>query len=176
MEKRSLMVYDRRQVIKMADFEKLVGLLAERHMTVSAAESCTGGRFAAAIVDVPDASKVLGYSFVTYSEEAKHELVGVPMETIETFGVVSEEVARAMALGAAQAGHAQAGVGITGFAGPAGGTEKAPVGTVCFGVCAGDECRTYTVRYGNIGRNAVRANAVDFAAEKLTELLEHDET
>ena len=153
----------------MADFEKLVRLLAERNMCVSAAESCTGGRFAAAIVDVPDASKVLGFSFVTYSAEAKHELVGVPMETIEREGVVSEPVAEAMARGAAKAGHAEAGVGITGFAGPAGGTEKAPVGTVCFGVCVNGTCRTFTVRYGNIGRNEVRARAVDFAAEQLTE-------
>ena len=140
-------------------------------MTVSAAESCTGGRFAAAIVDVPDASRVLGYSFVTYSEAAKHDLVGVPTETIEACGVVSEEVAEAMARGAAKAGHAEAGVGITGFAGPAGGTEKAPVGTVCFGVCANGICRTFTVRFGNIGRNAVREKAVDFAAERLMELL-----
>ncbi len=158
----------------MADFQRLVDLLIERHMTVSAAESCTGGAFAAGIVSVPDASRVLGFSFVTYSEAAKHELAGVPTETIETYGVVSEEVAQAMARGAAQAGHADAGVGITGFAGPAGGTEKAPVGTVCFGVCVKDRCRTFTVRYGNIGRNTVRAKAVDFAAEKLTELLEHD--
>lgn len=160
----------------MADFEKLVRLLADRHMTVSAAESCTGGLFAASIVDVPDASKVLEYSFVTYSEAAKQELVGVPMETIERFGVVSEPVAEAMARGAAKAGHAQVGIGITGIAGPSGGTKNTPVGTVCIGVCVKDANKTYTVHYGNIGRNKVRARAVDFAAEKLTELLEHDET
>ena len=159
----------------MADFEKLIDLLARRNMTVSAAESCTGGRFAAAIVDVPDASKVLGYSFVTYSEEAKHDLVGVPMETIRRYGVVSEPVAEAMARGAAAAGRAEAGVGITGFAGPAGGTEEAPVGTVCFGVYAKGVCRTFTVHYGNIGRNEVRSRAVDFAADKLAELLQDDE-
>ncbi len=158
----------------MADFEKLVRLLADRHMTVSAAESCTGGLFAASIVDVPDASKVLGYSFVTYSEEAKHALVGVPMEMIERFGVVCEPVAEAMARGAAGAGHADVGVGITGFAGPSGGTEDCPVGTVCFGVCVKGECRTYTVRFGNIGRNEVRRKAVAFACEKLTEQLEEE--
>ena len=156
----------------MCDFNKLVGLLSEKHYTVSAAESCTGGLFAASIVDVPDASKVLGYSFVTYSEEAKHELVGVPMETIERFGVVSEPVAEAMARGAANAGHAEVGVGITGFAGPSGGTEDCPVGTVCFGVCVKETCRTYTVRFGNIGRNEVRQKAVAFACDKLTEQLD----
>lgn len=155
----------------MADFQKLVDLLIERHMTVSAAESCTGGAFAAGVVSVPDASRVLGFSFVTYSEAAKHELVGVPMETIEEYGVVSEEVADAMARGAAQAGHADVGVGITGFAGPAGGTEKAPVGTVCFGFCVKGDCRVYRRRFADLPRNEVRALAVDFAAQTLTELL-----
>ncbi len=155
----------------MADFQKLVDLLIERHMTVSAAESCTGGAFAAGVVSVPDASRVLGFSFVTYSEAAKHELVGVPMETIEEYGVVSEEVADAMARGAAQAGHADVGVGITGFAGPAGGTDKAPVGTVCFGFCVKGDCRVYRRRFADLPRNEVRALAVDFAADTLTELL-----
>ena len=158
--------------LKMCDFNKLVCLLSGKHYTVSAAESCTGGLFAASIVDVPDASKVLGYSFVTYSEEAKHELVGLPMETIERFGVVSEPVAEAMARGAAKAGHAEVGVGVTGFAGPSGGTEDCPVGTVCFGVCVKGACRTYTVRFGNIGRNEVRQKAVAFACEKMTEQLD----
>ena len=155
----------------MADFQKLVDLLIERRMTVSAAESCTGGAFAAGIVSVPDASRVLGFSFVTYSEAAKHELVGVPTETIDTYGVVSEEVADAMARGAAIAGHADVGVGITGFAGPAGGTEKAPVGTVCFGFCINGNCRVYRRRFADLPRNEVRALAVDFAADTLTELL-----
>ncbi|MBQ6065541.1 MAG: CinA family protein [Clostridia bacterium] len=157
----------------MADFQKLADLLIERNMTVCAAESCTGGAFAAGVVSVPDASRVLEYSFVTYSEAAKHELVGVPTETIDTYGVVSEEVARAMARGAAAAGHADVGVGITGFAGPSGGTEKAPVGTVCFGFCLKGDCRVYRKRFVGLPRNEVRARAVDFAADKLTELLEN---
>ncbi|MBQ6117854.1 MAG: CinA family protein [Clostridia bacterium] len=159
----------------MADFERLVNLLARRGMTVCAAESCTGGLFAARVVDVPDASKVLDRSFVTYAAEAKRELVGVPAETIARYGVVSEPVAEAMARGAALAGKAQAGVGITGLAGPSGGTEDCPVGTVCFGICVNGKCRVYTARFGNIGRNAVRDKAADFAAERLTEWLEEDE-
>ena len=159
----------------MADFDRLVKLLAARGMTVSAAESCTGGLFAARIVDVPDASKVLGYSFVTYSEQAKRELVGVSPETIARYGVVSEPVAEAMARGAARTGHAEAGVGITGVAGPSGGTEDCPVGTVCFGICVKETCRTFTARFGNIGRNSVRDKAADFAAERLTELLEDED-
>ena len=76
-----------------------------------------------------------------------------------------------MARGAAAAGHADAGVGITGFAGPSGGTEKAPVGTVCFGFYLQDECRAFTRHFDGLDRNGVRAAAVDFAAETLTELL-----
>lgn len=155
----------------MADFQKLVELLIERNMMIAAAESCTGGAFAAGIVSVPDASRVMGFSFVTYSEQAKHDLVGVPTETIDAYGVVSEEVADAMARGAAVAGHADVGVGITGFAGPAGGTEKAPVGTVCFGFCINENCRVYRKRFKDLSRNEVRARAVDFAAQTLEELL-----
>ena len=105
-------------------FHELVNLLAQRGWTVCAAESCTGGLFAAGIVSVPDASKVLERSFVTYSEQAKTELVGVPPETIENFGVVSEETAAAMAEGAAAAAGADVGVGITGYAGPGGGDRR----------------------------------------------------
>lgn len=156
----------------MADFNLLVQLLIQRHFRISAAESCTGGKFAAAVVDVPDASKVLSASFITYSEEAKTALVGVPSEIISRYGVVSEEVAYAMAKGAAAAGRADVGVGITGFAGPAGGTASCPVGTVCFGISIQGETRTYTRRFGNIGRNLVRDKAVSFAADQLIGLLQ----
>ena len=156
----------------MADFNLLVQLLIQRQFHISAAESCTGGKFAAAVVDVPDASKVLSASFITYSEEAKTALVGVPSDVISRYGVVSEEVAHAMATGAAAAGRADVGVGITGFAGPSGGTEDCPVGTVCFGISIQGETRTYTRRFGNIGRNQVRDKAVAFAADQLIGLLQ----
>lgn len=156
----------------MTDFNLLVQLLIQRNFRISAAESCTGGRFASAVIDVPDASRVLSASFITYSEEAKIALVGVQPEIISYYGVVSEEVARAMAQGAAAAGSADVGVGITGVAGPAGGTADCPVGTVCFGISIHGETRTYTCRFGNIGRNQVRDKAVAFAADQLIGFLQ----
>ena len=98
--------------------EVVVRLLKENRMTVSAAESCTGGRFAAAITDVAGASEVIHASYVTYSIEAKQSLVGVPAETIEKYGVVSAETAEAMAAGARKASGADIGISITGYAGP----------------------------------------------------------
>ena len=98
--------------------EVVVRLLKEKHLTISAAESCTGGMFAAAITNVAGASDVLKASFVTYSIKAKHMLVGVPYETIDKYGVVSPETAEAMAEGAMKALGADIGISVTGFAGP----------------------------------------------------------
>ena len=152
-------------------FDRLVGVLSERNMWISAAESCTGGLFAASIVRVPNASRVLSASFVTYSEEAKTKLVEAPEETIARYGVVSEEVAEAMAKGAAKAGHSDVGVGITGFAGPSGGTKEAPVGTVCFGFFVYGDVYTCTQYYCKRERNAIRESAVRLAAESLIEII-----
>src|SRR5689334_20437134 len=124
--------------------EKLVELLMNKGYHISFAESCTGGKACAKIVNVPDASKVLNCSFITYSNESKIQYLHVNSSTIEKHGAVSEEVAKEMALGVAQAADAEIGVGITGIAGPMGGTAKKPVGTVCFGIQIHDKSYTYT--------------------------------
>ena len=98
--------------------EVVVRLLKEKHLTISAAESCTGGMFAATLTSVAGASEILKASYVTYSNEAKTALVGVPAETIEKYGVVSAETAEAMAAGAKTAFGADIGISVTGFAGP----------------------------------------------------------
>ena len=95
----------------------VVELLAQRGLTVSAAESCTGGLIAKRLTDVPGASAVLNMSFVTYSNEAKHRLLGVPMEILDRYGAVSEQVARAMAEGVRRFSGSSVGVGVTGIAG-----------------------------------------------------------
>lgn len=156
----------------MYNTEKLVNLLIEKNWRISCAESCTGGMLAANIVDIPNASKVFDASFVTYAEWSKNKFVGVDKETIEKFTVVSNEVALEMAIGAAKATGAQVAVGITGLAGPSGGTPENPVGTVCFGFVA--DSREYSVKkhFGNIGRSAVRALSVDFAVNTLIEIME----
>lgn len=113
--------------------EQLVDLLISRKMTVTTAESCTGGLVAGTIVNVAGASEVLNEGYVTYSNEAKHRLVGVKTETLEQFGAVSEETAEEMARGAAAAAHADVAVSTTGIAGPGGGTAEKPVGLVYIG-------------------------------------------
>ena len=104
------------------------------------AESCTGGLVAAALTEIPGSSKVLDRGFVTYSNEAKLESLGVPLEIIETFGAVSIACAWAMAKGALERSQADVAVAISGVAGPTGGTELKPVGTVVFArVVRGEE-------------------------------------
>lgn len=151
----------------MNSFEQLVSELKNRDMTVSAAESCTGGLFSSGIVAVNDASKVICSSFVTYSPEAKIELVGVKPETIENFSVVSENVAVEMAIGAARKAGASAGVGITGYAGPSADENDTSVGTVCFGFFVNGKTLSVTKHFGNLGRNVVRELSAVFAAETL---------
>ena len=107
-------------------------------LTITCAESCTGGRVSAQLVEVPGASTFLGRGFVTYSNASKTELVGVPAAVIEEHGAVSEPVARAMARGARRAGQSDLGLGITGIAGPGGGSEDKPVGTVHFALAYGE--------------------------------------
>lgn len=149
----------------------VVDKLIAKSWHISFAESCTGGLAAAKLVDVPNASRVLSASFITYSEEAKQALVGVKPETLAAFGVVSEEVAAQMAEGAAKASASEVGVGITGVAGPAGGTADIPVGTVCFGFYVNQETTTATCCFRELDRQGVRNAAVDFVFETLSELL-----
>ena len=104
----------------------------ERLMLVTA-ESCTGGMVATAITDISGSSGWFERGFVTYSNQAKTEMIGVPSEMIDKHGAVSEAVARAMAEGALRNSRAQISVSVTGIAGPGGGSEKKPVGTVSFG-------------------------------------------
>ncbi len=151
--------------------QKLVTLLADRGWHISLAESCTGGKAAAGIVDVASASAVFDASFVTYANEAKIKYLGVSPQSIEQYGVVSETVAGDMARGTADANHAEVGVGISGIAGPSGGTAKKPVGMVCFGFYVNGKTITKTVQFGNVGRNTVRQASVDFVYDTLIELL-----
>lgn len=152
--------------------EQVVNKLIDRGFHISFAESCTGGLCCGTLVNVSNASKVLDMSFVTYANEAKVELINVNPETIENYGVVSDQVAGEMCKGVAEKAHSEVGVGITGVAGPTGGTAKKPVGMVCFGFYVLGNVTTRTMQFGNIGRNEVRAKSVDFVFNTLAELLE----
>lgn len=151
--------------------EQVVAKLIEKNYHISFAESCTGGMCCSAIVNVSNASKVLDQSYITYANESKINLLGVNADTIENYGVVSPQVAGEMATGVAKASNAQIGVGVSGVAGPTGGTDKKPVGMVCFGFSINQDVKTYTVQFGNIGRNNVRRESVKFVLETLLKLL-----
>ncbi|MDE7211846.1 MAG: CinA family protein, partial [Lachnospiraceae bacterium] len=131
--------------------EKTVNLLIEKGWKIAFAESCTGGLATARLVEVPDASRVLDAGIVTYANEAKVKYLGVLPETIAQKGVVSEEVAGQMAAGMARENGAQVGVGISGIAGPGGGTSEKPVGMVCFGFYVDGAVVTRTMQFGDIG-------------------------
>lgn len=117
--------------------------LAKQGKTVATAESCTGGLVACRITDVPGSSEAFTHGFVTYSNAAKNQMIGVSNETLEAFGAVSVEVAGEMAEGARRESGADLAVSITGIAGPGGGSEEKPVGTVCFGLATASGVKTY---------------------------------
>lgn len=150
--------------------EQLVNKLIEKNWHISCAESCTGGLVASRIVNVANASKVFDAGFVTYANEAKIKYLGVSPETIEKYGVVSEEVVHEMATGVAKETGADVGIAISGIAGPGGGTEKKPVGMVCFGFYVNGNIITHTCQFGNPGRNEVRALSTEYALQTVLEL------
>lgn len=153
--------------------QTLVKLLLEKGKKIAAAESCTGGMLAELITSVPGASGCLDCSMVTYSNEQKQKLLGVSAETLEKYGAVSEQTALEMSKGIRERSGADIGIGITGVAGPGGGTEEKPVGLVYVGICTEQIHRAF--RYRFIGsRNAVRTrtcmNAMDLARRSLLDI------
>lgn len=148
---------------------RLVDLCKARGLTVVTAESCTGGLVAAAITAIPGASEVLDRGFVTYSNAAKTELLGVPAGLIDAVGAVSEAVARRMAAGARLRANTDLAVSVTGIAGPGGGTAAKPVGTVWFGFASrrGELLARHKLFSGS--RDEIRAASVIYALELLTD-------
>ena len=149
---------------------RVIELYTRAGAAVATAESCTGGLVAAALTEIPGSSAVVDRGFVTYSNEAKRDLLGVDPETLSSHGAVSKPVAIAMAEGALRASRAKATVSITGVAGPGGGSAEKPVGRVHF-ACAvrGGETHHVEKRFGDIGRAAVRTASVRTALELLIE-------
>lgn len=141
---------------------EVIDALKARGWSVATAESCTGGLIAGAITDVAGSSAVFDRGFVTYSNAAKVQMLGVAPEVIDTHGAVSEEVAAAMAAGALAHSDAQVAVSVTGIAGP-GGSDHKPEGRVCFGLATAAGVETETVEFGALGRETVRARTVDHA-------------
>lgn len=153
---------------------EVLGAARARGVLIATAESCTGGLIAAALTEVPGSSDVVDRGFVTYSNAAKRQMLGVNPAALDAFGAVSEQVAAEMASGALAHSDANLAVAVTGIAGP-GGSDHKPEGRVCFGVATASgvttpEVATETIDFGPIGRHRVRAATVDHA---LRLLLQH---
>ncbi|MGM0564197.1 MAG: CinA family protein [Pseudomonadota bacterium] len=160
--------------VLVARVRLLADALLERGQRLATAESCTGGLLSACCTELPGSSDWFDRGWVTYTNAAKIELIQVPNNLIEQHGAVSVEVADAMAHGAMMASEGDWGVGITGIAGPSGGSEEKPVGTVCFGVASRSGLR-YARRYQFSGeRSDVRAQSVRAAVDLLLQHLSGD--
>jgi nicotinamide-nucleotide amidase len=146
---------------------RLVNLCKARGLTVVTAESCTGGLVAGAITAIPGSSEVLDRGFVTYSNAAKTELLGVPAGLIDSVGAVSDAVARRMAAGARLRANADLAVSVTGIAGPGGGSIAKPVGTVWFGLATRQGELFARHRLFSGSRDEIRAASVIYALELL---------
>lgn len=151
--------------------------LVNRGWKIALAESCTGGLVCATLTDLAGSSDWFERGYISYSNAAKSECLDVPVEAIESFGAVSEQVAKAMAEGALRHANVNAAISITGIAGPTGGSAEKPVGTVCFGWAikenAGDDViNTVTLaKHFNGDRQVVREQARDFVLSQFLELL-----
>ncbi|MEM6987335.1 MAG: CinA family protein [Pseudomonadota bacterium] len=151
---------------------ELAERLIERGIMMSTAESCTGGLIAAQCTDLPGSSRWLERAFVTYSNAAKTEMLGVPPNTLSTYGAVSENVVRAMATGAVARSAADVAVSVSGVAGPDGGSDEKPVGTVWLGFCVPDSASGVAVvdavcHQFSGDRNAIRWAAASAALQGL---------
>jgi nicotinamide-nucleotide amidase len=151
--------------------ERLAAQLRAKGWMMATAESCTGGLIAGVCTDLAGSSDWFERGFVTYSNAAKTELLGVDAALIVQHGAVSETVARAMAQGAVAHSHAQVAVAVTGVAGPAGGSVEKPVGTVWFGWAVPGGVHTQVQRFDG-DRAAVRAATVRHALQRLLALIE----
>lgn len=150
----------------MSSAAQLVAAATKAGLILTTAESCTGGKLGAAITDIAGSSAVFERGYITYSNAAKIDMLGVDPATLDAFGAVSEEVAAQMARGAKTAARADIAVSITGIAGP-GGSEHKPEGRVCFGLAVRDTVTTNTHEFGAIGRAEVRARSVKVALDLL---------
>ena len=152
--------------------EKLLADARAKGLKIATAESCTGGLVAGVLTEIAGSSDVFERGFVTYSNQAKRDLLGVPGALIRQHGAVSEAVARAMAEGAIRNSTAQLSVAITGIAGPGGGSDEKPVGLVHITAArAGEASLHRECRFGDIGRSQVRLKSVETALEMLAQLL-----
>ncbi|MDS9467837.1 CinA family protein [Paracoccus sp. MBLB3053] len=152
---------------------EVLDLARGRGVMIATAESCTGGLIVGRLTDIPGSSEIVDRGYITYSNAAKIEMLGVQPSTLDAHGAVSEEVAAEMAQGALSRSQAGIVVAVTGIAGP-GGSEHKPEGRVCFGIADGWGVRTETFEFGALGRDKVRAATVERALVLLASALSAD--
>ena len=151
---------------------RVLELCRARGLHVATAESCTGGLVAAALTEIPGSSDVVDCGFVTYSDEAKRAMLGVPAATLKRYGAVSAQTANAMAAGALKNSRADIAVSITGIAGPGGGSKQKPAGLVHFAAARRDDAvRHERVLFGDRGRAEIRRESVQRALSLLASVL-----
>lgn len=150
-------IYTTEESVTLED--AVVALLKEKNMTLTTAESCTGGKLSGRIINVSGVSSVYKEGYITYANESKEKILGVKHETLENYGAVSEETAYEMAVGARKAANADAALAVTGIAGPDGGTKEKPVGLVYIGCAVGDKVTVQRFQF-NGNREKVRDYAV----------------
>ena len=147
--------------------QELSEILVANGLTISVAESCTGGSLSHAITSIPGASSYFDCGYITYSNQSKVDMLGVDIQAIKTYGAVSEEVALEMVIGLATKSHSDVAVSITGVAGPTGGTREKPVGTVCFGFSYGGKTSTSTQLFSG-DRVSIVSQSVLYALKQLS--------
>ncbi len=161
------------QAITQTELRQLADALITRQWKLATAESCTGGWVAKVCTDLPGSSQWFDRGFITYSNQAKSDMLDVSAKLIDDFGAVSEEVASAMVVGALAHSQADVALAITGIAGPSGGSEEKPVGTVCFAFALrGEMAKLITMQLSG-DRDQVRTQAVAVALHGVFELV-HD--
>ena len=149
------------------EVQELSELLIANGLTISVAESCTGGSLSRDLTSIPGASSYFDCGYVTYSNKSKVDMLGVDIQTIETYGAVSEEVALEMVIGVATKSHSDIAVSVTGVAGPTGGTPEKPVGTVCFGFSYDGKTSASTKIFSG-DRASIVSQSVSYALKQLS--------
>ncbi len=153
--------------------EKIGDSLLSRSEMLVTAESCTGGWVSMLVTSIAGSSTWFDRGFVSYSNEAKQEMLAIDKQVIEIHGAVSEETARSMVQGAVENSHAQTGLSVTGIAGPSGGSDEKPVGTVCFGWLLNGQCATETCHFSG-DREQIREQSVRYVLTGMLARLERE--
>jgi len=158
----------------MKYIKEVFTILHNKKLKLTTAESCTGGWLAKVITDISGSSEIFDRGFVTYSNKAKQEMLGVSIQTLNKYGAVSEEVVAEMAVGALKNSAANLSVSISGIAGPTGGTPDKPVGTVCFAwILTNSSTLTETVLFSG-DRMEIRQQAVNYALQGILKMIQFE--